>query len=62
MVARLILVAILLTGCQTPKAGFCAVSSPIRLTEELVDKLSDSEAKQVLAHNRKGEALCNWSP
>ncbi|TPM38151.1 hypothetical protein [Mesorhizobium sp. B2-3-4] len=49
-------------GCTTAKGGFCAVSSPLRLSVGAVDALSDAEVKPLLAHNRKGERLCEWKP
>ncbi|MEZ2329976.1 hypothetical protein AB6802_09645 [Mesorhizobium sp. RCC_202] len=49
-----------LAGCTTAKGGFCAVSSPLRLSAKAVDALSDEEASALLAHNRKGEKLCGW--
>ncbi|RWM24359.1 hypothetical protein [Mesorhizobium sp.] len=51
-----------LGGCTTAKGGFCAVSSPLRLSAKAVDTLSDEEARALLAHNRKGEKLCGWRP
>ena len=51
---------LLLTACTTPKAGFCAISSPIRLSGETVDQLSDAEVKDILARNEKGRKLCGW--
>ncbi|TIQ96137.1 hypothetical protein [Mesorhizobium sp.] len=51
-----------LAGCTTPKGGFCALSSPIRLSAAAVADLSDGEARAILAHNRKGAALCGWRP
>ncbi|RWE26653.1 MAG: hypothetical protein EOS41_05850 [Mesorhizobium sp.] len=63
MVKGLILAALIaLAGCTTAKGGFCSVSSPIRLSANAVDALSDKEARTVLAHNRKGEKLCGWRP
>lgn len=53
---------IALAGCTTTKGTFCAVSSPIRLSSQAVDALSDAEVKDVLAHNRKGQTLCGWKP
>jgi hypothetical protein len=49
-----------LCGCSTAKGGFCAASSPLRLSAGAVDALSDQEARALLAHNRKGEKLCGW--
>ncbi|RNJ47372.1 hypothetical protein B5V01_24920 [Mesorhizobium erdmanii] len=60
----LMLVSVLaaMAGCTTVKGGFCAVSSPLRLSAAAVDALSDAEVKALLAHNRKGEKLCGWKP
>jgi hypothetical protein len=54
--------AIAITGCMAVKGGFCAVSSPLRLSAATVDALPDAEVKALLAHNRKGEKLCGWKP
>jgi len=51
-----------LGGCMTAKGGFCAVSSPLRLSAKSIETLSDREARVLLAHNRKGEKLCGWRP
>lgn len=53
---------IALAGCTTAKGSFCAVSSPIRLSAAAVPALSDAEVRTILAHNRKGAALCGWRP
>ena len=60
----LMLVSVLavMAGCTTVKGGFCAVSSPLRLSATAVEALSDAEVKALLAHNRKGEKLCGWTP
>jgi hypothetical protein len=63
MVKGLILAALIaLSGCTTTKGSFCAISSPLRLSAEAVDHLSDVEARALLAHNRKGQKLCGWKP
>lgn len=64
MVRALTLCVLLaLVGCQTTTKGtFCAVSHPIRLSQSTVDNLSDQEVSAVLAHNKKGAALCGWKP
>lgn len=49
-------------GCTTARGGFCAVSSPLRLSAASVEALSDAEVRALLAHNRKGERLCGWKP
>ena len=51
-----------MAGCTSVKGGFCAMSSPLRLSAGAVDALSDVEVKALLAHNRKGERLCGWKP
>lgn len=51
-----------LAGCTTASGGFCAISSPLRLSAEAVNALSDTEARVLLAHNRKGQKLCGWRP
>ena len=51
-----------LAGCTTASGGFCAVSSPLRLSAKVVDALSDAEARAFLTHNRKGQKLCGWRP
>lgn len=53
---------IALAGCTTARGSFCAVSSPIRLSAIAVAALSDTEVRALLAHNRKGAALCGWRP
>ncbi|MDX8534269.1 hypothetical protein RFM41_24405 [Mesorhizobium sp. VK25A] len=55
-------IATALAGCTTARGGFCAVASPMRLSDRAVDALSDQEARALLAHNRKGEKLCGWRP
>lgn len=51
-----------LAGCTTAKGSFCAISSPLRLSSSAVEALSDAEVRAMLAHNRKGQALCGWAP
>jgi len=55
-------IVLMLAACQTTGGSFCAVSKPIRLSSDIVAKLSDAEVAQVLAHNKKGEKLCRWKP
>jgi hypothetical protein len=64
MVARALIVAafLILAGCVTPGGTFCDIAKPIRLTDEQVDKLSDAQAAEFLAHNLKGQKLCGWVP
>lgn len=59
---KVLILAVLLAGCTTTKGSFCQISSPIRLSGETVDHLSDAEVAAILAHNEKGAALCRWKP
>jgi hypothetical protein len=59
----LILALLLLVACKTTGSGsFCDIAKPIRPTPEQVDQLTDAQVKELLAHNRKGAALCGWKP
>lgn len=61
MARTLILASLLaLTACQTAKGTFCDIAKPVRLSGAAVDALSDAEVAALLAHNRKGQALCHW--
>jgi hypothetical protein len=62
ILALLVAPAIALAACTTASGGFCAVSSPLRLSGKAVDALSDVEVRSLLAHNRKGQKLCGWRP
>lgn len=53
-------VLLLLAACQTPAGDWCDIAKPIRLSQEVIDAMSDSEVAAVLAHNRKGAAMCGW--
>jgi len=60
--ARMLLVAALalLVGCTTTKGSFCTIASPIRPSAETIAAMTDQEVRDVLAHNRRGVALCGW--
>lgn len=61
MVKTLTLALLLaLAACQTSKGSFCQIAKPIRPSSEIIDKLSDHDVKQLLAHNLKGAKLCGW--
>lgn len=65
MIVRVMILLAVLNGvvaCTTAKGSFCQISEPIRLSSQAVDVLSDAEVKTILAHNRKGVALCAWKP
>lgn len=53
---------LLLAACQTPAGDWCDIANPIRLSAETIDAMSDAEVAAVLAHNRKGTAMCGWRP
>lgn len=58
MLSALLFVA----GCPATTGSFCAISKPIRLSEQTVATMSDAEVSDTLAHNEKGAALCGWKP
>lgn len=57
-----VVVLLALAACQTSSGDWCDIAKPIRLSHEAIDAMSDSEVAAVLAHNRKGEAMCGWRP
>ena len=63
MVKAVALAALLaLSACQTPSAGFCAISKPMRPTAAEIDAMSGETVVTMLAHNERGKALCGWRP
>lgn len=58
----ILIAALALAGCATAQGSFCEMSKPVRLTNEQIDQLTDDQARQLLAHNRKGQSLCGWRP
>ncbi len=61
MVKVLILACMIaFAGCQTTKGTFCTIASPIRPSAETIAAMTDQEVRDVLAHNRRGAALCGW--
>ena len=60
-IAQLALI-LALAACTTPRGSFCDVADPIRLSRQAVDGLTESEVAAALAHNKKGERLCGWTP
>lgn len=50
-----------LTACQTvPKGDFCDIAKPIRVSQEVIQVMTDQEVAEALAHNQKGARLCKW--
>ncbi|TIS41440.1 MAG: hypothetical protein E5X01_08540 [Mesorhizobium sp.] len=63
MVKAIALASLLaLAACQTSRGSFCAVEHPIRPTKAEIAALSDASVAAILAHNEKGERLCDWKP
>jgi hypothetical protein len=63
MVKAVALAALLvLSACQTPSAGFCAIAKPMRPTAAEIDAMSDQSVTAMLSHNLKGQKLCGWRP
>lgn len=62
MVKALILTLLLLSGCQTVSGSFCDISKPIRLSDVVIDTMTDAEVNAILAHNERGQRLCSWEP
>jgi hypothetical protein len=53
----------LLVGCQTTSKGsFCQIAKAHRPSQAAIDALTDDQVRDLLAHNRKGAALCGWKP
>lgn len=53
---------LLLASCATqkPTGSYCDIARPLRLSERTIDVMTDAEVRDVLAHNKKGAALCGW--
>ena len=61
MIRAIALASFLALGsCQTSSGDFCDIASPIRVSSQQVDRLSDAEVTRILAHNRRGQELCGW--
>lgn len=61
MVKILALVAIIaVTGCQTPKGGFCAIANQYRPSKATIAVMTDQEVKDALSNLEKGRRLCGW--
>lgn len=61
MVKVIFLMALLaLAACTTPAGDFCDIALPMRPSQAEIDAMSDARVAEVLAHNRKGQAMCGW--
>jgi len=60
----LILAGVLaLAACTTtPSGSFCDIAKPLRPSASTIDAMTDAEVAAMLAHNRRGQALCKWKP
>jgi hypothetical protein len=53
----------ILAACTTtPSGSFCDIAKPLRPSASTIDAMTDAEVAAMLAHNRKGAALCKWKP
>ncbi|WP_375607327.1 MULTISPECIES: hypothetical protein [unclassified Bartonella] len=60
---KVILMCVLLSlvGCTTNKyISSCVGWLPIYLSQQDVDTISSSLAREILKHNKQGERLCGW--
>lgn len=58
---RVLVLCAFLAACQTAGGGtFCDISKPIRLSDQVIDTMTDAEVANALAHNEKGRKLCGW--
>ncbi|MDH3194740.1 MAG: hypothetical protein OEL78_00355 [Hyphomicrobiales bacterium] len=67
MTGRAIIFAALLlavAACQSvPVHGdFCYRNGPVRLSETVIDQMSDADVERVIAINERGQHLCGWKP
>ena len=61
LVIIVLLTALALPACST-SADPCAGFKPIRPMIADVDAISPGLARQIVAHNETGAALCRWKP
>lgn len=63
MVKVIFLSALLaLAACQTTAGDFCDIARPQRPSAAEIEAMPDARVAEVLAHNRKGQAMCGWRP
>jgi len=65
MLAWLLMLLIFLVGataCTTSGGSFCAIAKPIRPGQQTIADMTDTEVAALLAHNKRGQALCGWMP
>ncbi|MCZ2158730.1 hypothetical protein NPX99_05520 [Bartonella sp. 220] len=57
----LMYVLLSLTGCATNKvASSCVGWIPIYLSQQDLNAISSTLAREILKHNKQGEYLCGW--
>ena len=54
------LLAASVSACQNGVVTDCLTFEPICPSSQ--DVLTEGTARQILAHNERGEAVCNWTP
>ena len=66
-VVLIVFTLIALAGCtpspspvNDPRAVWCAVEHPIRLTQLEIEQASNARLAEIVTHNRKGAAWCGW--
>lgn len=64
-VVLIVFTLIALAGCTpspvtNPRAVWCAVEHPIRLTQSEIEQASNARLAEIVTHNRKGAAWCGW--
>jgi hypothetical protein len=59
-VALVGLLGLLLSACATGgrETDFCIIAQPVLVSK--TDTLTEETARQILAHNEVGRALCGW--
>lgn len=52
----------ILSGCSHASVNECAIFKPIRPEKADITAASDSLKRQLVDHNLKGQAICQWRP
>lgn len=58
----IIAAALALAACTTTSGSFCQIASPMRPSAATLDAMTSAEVAAMLAHNKRGQALCGWRP
>ena len=60
LILTLCAMSLMLSGCAVRQLNECSVFWPIYLDPEDVRVISDPLVRQLVTHNRTGEAVCGW--